>query len=364
MIVSISYFWVVKLFQRERSTVPNTQNAMRKANEKNHLHTTTDWETICFPVRSVPVEQVIKNPYQMIPSDRQRMIIGSLPRTADKPGQEAIFAVQSAGYSLVPNATLRDAVTRVLGPEQPVHIRYNRLGEYAINILLPDETTIGPNDIIQRQLTFTNSYTGKSQFTIQGKEMKQVRQQKIRIAFHRQICLNGMMGWADEFYSLDEYLNWLLTGKQSDQVRVKGLEWVTEEEETLSNFQHLFTHRDIDLDDFQAFLAAFLRDFTSYARRCESPTLNVFQSLQNCSIINREEAAQVVRKAGIPKTLVTAALERMEHEERLLDSLPNAWLLYNGVNHALFNGDTGLSMSARYQHDERAFHAISSRYLL
>ncbi|WP_375448330.1 hypothetical protein [uncultured Fibrella sp.] len=88
---------------------------MRKASEKNHLFTTTDWETICFPVKSVPVSQIINEPYRMIPPDRQRLIIGSLPATGNKTSQEAIFAVQSAGYSLVPNATLRDAVTQVLG---------------------------------------------------------------------------------------------------------------------------------------------------------------------------------------------------------------------------------------------------------
>jgi len=332
---------------------------MRKASENNQLLTTTDWETICFPVKSVSVGQVIREPYRMIPSDRQRIIVGNQPT-----GEQHIFAVQSAGYSLVPNATLRDAVTEVLGHDQPVHIRYNRLGEYAINVILPDETTIGPSDIIHRQLTFTNSYTGKSQFTMQGTEMKQIRKQKVRIAFYRQICTNGMMGWADEFYSLDEYLNWLITGKQNDQVNVKGLEWVTEQEEPTKDIRHIFTHRGIDLEQFQAFLVNFLRDFTNYAQQCESPTLDVFRVLQNTAITDREEAADVIRKVGIPKKLVTAAIERMEHEERLLSSVPNAWLLYNGINHALFNEDSGLTMPARYQHDERAFHAIANRYML
>lgn len=332
---------------------------MRKASENNQLLTTTNWETVCFPVKSVPVGQIIREPYRMVPSDRQRMIVGSHPT-----GEQRIFAVQSGGYSLVPNVTLRDAVTQVLGNDQPVNIRYNHLGEYAINVILPDETLISPNDIIHRQLTFTNSYTGKSQFTIQGTEMKRVRQQKVRIAFYRQICSNGMMGWADEFYSLDEYLNWLITGKQGNHVQVKGLEWVTEQQEPTQDFRHIFTHRGIDLEQFQAFLISFLRDFTSYARQCKSPTLDAFHALQNTVIINREEAAKVIRKVGIPKKLVTDALERMEHEERLLDSAPTAWLLYNGINHALFNSETSLNISARYQYDERAFHAITSEYLL
>lgn len=332
---------------------------MRKASEKNQLLTTTNWETICFPVKSVPVGQVVREQYNMVPSDRQRMIVGERPD-----GGRNIYAVQSAGYSLVPNAVLRDAVTEVLGYNQPVHIRYNHLGEYAINVILPDETTIGPNDIIQRQLTFTNSYTGKSQFTMQGTEMKQIRQQKVRIAFYRLICTNGMMGWADEFYSLDEYLNWLVTGKQSEHVNVKGLEWVTEQEEVTKDVQHIFTHRGIDLEKFQAFLVSFVRDFTHYAARSESPTVDVFRMMQDVVVTDPEEAATLIRKVGIPKKLVTAALERMAIEERLLGSTPNAWLLYNGVNHALFNEDSGLTMPARYHHDERAFHAITQQYVL
>jgi hypothetical protein len=336
---------------------------MRKANQHNYLLTTSDWETICFPVASVPVGRVITEPYRMIPTDRQRMIVGNPPVHEGQPGEKHIFAVQSAGYSLIPNATLRDAVVEALGLDQPVHIRYNHLGEYAINVILPDETTIGPNDVIHRQLTFTNSYTGKSQLTIQGTEMKRVRQQKVRVAFYRQICANGMMGWADEFYSLDEYLNWLVTGKQNDQVRVHGLEWVTEQEEPTKDIQRIFTHRGIDLARFQDFLTRFLIDFTAYARHCESPTLDVFRAMQNTIIADPDEAARVVRKIGIPKLLVEAALERMEQEERLLTSPPNAWLFYNGINHALFNEVTGLSLSARYHHDERAFHAIGHHYL-
>lgn len=164
---------------------------MRKAGKNNHLLTTTNWETICFPVQSIPARHILPDTYRMMPSDRQRLIVGTMRPTTGEPGEKRIFAVQSAGYSLVPNATIRDAVTDVLGPDQPVHIRYNQLGEYAINVILPDQTTVGPDDTIQRQLTFTSSYTGKSHFTIQGKEMKQVRQQKVRMAFYRQICTNG-----------------------------------------------------------------------------------------------------------------------------------------------------------------------------
>jgi hypothetical protein len=331
---------------------------MKKASH-NHLYTTSDWDTICFPVESVPVATVLPDSYIMMPSDRQRLIVGN-----QTDGQQRIFAVQSAGYSLVPNSTLQEAITEVLGADQPVHIRYSTSGEFAINVIFPDQLLVGRNDIIHRQLTFTNSYTGKSQFTIQGTEMKRVRQQKVRIAFYRQICTNGMMGWADEFYSLDEYLNWLITGKQGDGVNVKGLEWVTEQEETLNDVQHIFTHRGIDLKKFRSFLVRFLRSFSGYARQAPSPTLDAFRILQETPVTDLGEAAELIQQAGIPKKLVSAALGRMQLEERLLDSSANAWLLYNGVNHALFNETTGLTIPTRYQYDEWAFHAIASHYLL
>ena len=225
---------------------------MRKANTNNQLLTTSSWDTICFPVQSVPVDSVLDETYRMIPNDRQRLIVGTMPD--DK---RHIFAVQSPRYSLVPNAIIRDAVTEVAGGEQPVHIRYSRNGEFIINVLLPEQTTIGPNDIIQRQLTFTNSYTGKSQFTIQGTEMKRVRAQKVRVAYYRQICSNGMMGWADEFVSLDEYLNWLVTGTTLEKANVKGLEWVYGQAETVQDLHRIFTQFYQHYDN-QYFIFIFL----------------------------------------------------------------------------------------------------------
>jgi len=332
---------------------------MRKANVNNQLLTTDSWDTICFPVKSVPSRDILPDPYRMVPNDRQHFIVGTVPSE-----ERQIFAAQSPRYSLIPNSIIRDAVTEVTGIEQPVNIRYSRNGEYAINIILPDETTVGPNDVIQRQLTFTNSYTGKSQFTIQGTEMKRVREQKVRVAFYRQICSNGMMGWADEFVSLDQYLDWLVTGQTPEKAKVKGLEWVYESAETLRAYQHIFTHRGINLNQFRAFLVNFLRDFLRYAQDCPSPTQDVFTVMHDTAVTDRQEAAQLVRKVGVSQKLVDAAMERMAIEECVLGSGPNAWLLYNGVNHALFNGNSGLTLPARYALDEKAFHAIAAHYIL
>jgi len=279
---------------------------MRKANANNQLLTTTSWDTICFPVKSVPSREVLPDSHRMIPTDRQHFIVGTMPDE-----ERQIFAVQSPRYSLIPNSIIRDAVTEVAGAEQDVHIRYSRNGEFAINVLLPDETTVGPNDVIQRQLTFTNSYTGKSQLAIQGTEMKRVRQQKVRVAYYRQICSNGMMGWADDFVSLDQYLDWLVTGHTPENANVKGLEWVYESAETERAYQHIFTHRGINLKQFQAFLVNFLRDFMRYAKECPSPTHDVFTVLHDTAVTDRQEAAKLIRKVGVSQKLVKAAMERM-----------------------------------------------------
>lgn len=332
---------------------------MRIANSNSQLFTTDNWETICFPVKSVPSCDILPEPYRMVPNDRRHFIVGTMPDE-----ERQIFAAQSPRYSLIPNSVIRDAVTEVTGIEQPVHIRYSRSGEFSVNIILPDEATVGPNDVIQRQLTFTNSYTGKSQFTIQGREMKRVREQKVRVAFYRRICSNGMMGWADGFVNPDQYLDWLVTGQTPEKIKIKGLEWVYESAETLRAYQHIFTHRGINLNQFRAFLVSFLRDFLRYAQNCPSPTQDVFTVMQDRTVTDREEAARLIRKVGIPLKLVSAALERMALEERILDSGPNAWLLYNGVNHALFNGNSGLTIPARFALDEKVFHAVAASYVL
>ncbi|MCY7358414.1 MAG: hypothetical protein LH609_13330, partial [Rudanella sp.] len=191
-----------------------------------------------------------------------------------------------------------------------------------------------------------------------------VRQQKVRVAYYRQICSNGMMGWADDFVSLDQYLDWLVTGHTPENANVKGLEWVYESAETERAYQHIFTHRGINLKQFQAFLVNFLRDFMRYAKECPSPTHDVFNVLHDTAVTDRQEAAKLVRKVGVSQKLVEAAMERMAIEESVLATGPNAWLLYNGVNHALFNGNSGLTLPARYALDEKAFHAIASHYIL
>lgn len=85
--------------------------------------------------------------------------------------------------------------------------------------------------------------------------------------------------------------------------------------------------------------------------------------MTDLQVTDLEEATEIVRKVGIPKKLITIALERMELEQGMLQSSPNVWLLYNAVNHSLFNQATSMSVQDRFYADERVFHGLLTAYL-
>ena len=66
--------------------------------------------------------------------------------------------------------------------------------------------------------------------------------------------------------------------------------------------------------------------------------------MTDLQVTDVEKATETVQKVGIPKKLITAASERMELEKGMLESSANVWLLYNSVNHSLFNQFTLMSV--------------------
>jgi hypothetical protein len=226
---------------------------------------------------------------------------------------------------------------------------------------MPDALVIGKtgNDTIRKQLTFTNSYNGKTPFTIQGHEMRGIKSAVMRVSYYRQICSNGMMGWADEFISLDDYLRWLTNGMPAN-VKVKRFEERFEQKEE-EQFFRIFSHKGINLDKFQQFLVGLVINFSQIKK--ESSTSQVYNLMTDLQLTDLEEATEIVRKVGIPKKLIVAALERMELEQGMLQSPSNVWLLYNAVNHSLFNQSTSMSVQDRFYADERVFHGLLTEYL-
>jgi hypothetical protein len=59
--------------------------------------------------------------------------------------------------------------------------------------------------------------------------------------------------------------------------------------------------------------------------------------------------------------VIKQARERLRLEERLLNSPPSCWLLYNAVNYALFTARSSLTLNDRYRLDERVFHHLAAQ---
>lgn len=156
---------------------------------KNLLSHTSAWDKICFPVETVALEGLLPENYHVVATDRQRAIVGE-----KTDGSNQVFAIQSKSYSLIPNSLIRSVADECLGVDYELSVRYSLQGEFLIGIVLPDSLVIGKtsNDTIRKQLTFTNSYNGKTPFTIQGHEMRGIKSAAMRVSYYRQICRSGV----------------------------------------------------------------------------------------------------------------------------------------------------------------------------
>ena len=323
---------------------------------------TDDWEHICFPV-AVQAFSDIATGYTVAATDRQRLVVGQ-----PQPGQNVIYAVQSNEYTLIPNTVIRDVVQAVVGPSATLDARMSPLGEFSLNVIIPGHSlTIGNHrDTLHKNIMIQNSYNGKAPFRIQGsqlaKSFKKVRETRMKVSYYRLVCSNGLMGWSDDFLSMDEYLAWLLKGqpkKYVDTNRVRttideGYDLLTEEEELLLNRR--FNHKGLDLDWFGRMLERMLIDFVAAKG---SLTHQVYQQFAQHPI-TPANGQQLLIDAKLPKMLARQAISRMHEEERLLDTGANLWLLYNGANYVLNNQQSSLSMSDRSRQDEAIFHRLAA----
>ena len=267
----------------------------------------------------------------------------------------------------------------MLGPDHSALIRYTRKGEFQINLVLPEVITFqdeNQKDLLQRQITILNSYTGKSQIHLQATELKRVLSQRVRISYFRQICTNGLMAWADEFFTLDEYFDFLATGEKSadrrwnsnrqlDQYTQGQTSFEEYEEKEMTNLlRKSFSHRGLEENFFYEFLCEFLTSVVNMSKDQESLTLSVFDAMSRKPVLDNETAQKILIDANLPRKLAKAAIERMEAEALQLETAPNAWLLYNGANHALFNQQSSIALDGRYSMDKIMFDAVNTAYLL
>ena len=332
---------------------------------------TTKWDAICFPVKSEAVASLLPAGYALRATDRAQAIVGDMGEAGKQ-----VFAFQSADYSLIPNELLREVAERCL-PNHRLDVRYNDRGEFNLNLILPDEINITSGtanhqtqDRLYKSIILNNSYSGKTPFSLQGTAMKEHSithsGQHMKVSYYREICTNGLMGWADDFMSLDEYLTWLLNGQPSKHKRVekvKPAELVefthtkTEREvETLIKRQ--YAHKGLDLELFKKQLCQIFTTFSNAAPgQAQAPTIGVFQELAKKPA--PEQLAKVLAEISLPKALARDAMERMEYEEKQLGGGATLWLAYNAVNYALFNSKTSLSINDRFKLDESAFHKMA-----
>lgn len=181
----------------------------------------------------------------------------------------------------------------------------------------------------------------------------------MRVSYYRKVCTNGLMGWADDYYTVDEYLNWLAAGKPNKHRKIEKekeheLVEVTEREVKWEHeilLKRKFAHKGLDLVIFKQHLE---QAFQQFVQQRHSLTTEVYKQLSRKAVTGDRE--KLFADTKLPKKLATAALERLAHEEELLQTEANLWLAYNAANFALFNSKSSLAINDRFRQDEQLFH--------
>ncbi|HEV7378728.1 MAG TPA: hypothetical protein VGN64_02990, partial [Dyadobacter sp.] len=180
---------------------------------------TTSWEEICYPVNPVWLGELLPE-YEIMATDKQQLIVGQPFR-----GSKTIFGIQSADYTIIPNTLIREVVDKLFS-EYKLEIVYTSTGEFSIHIVLPGQLSIG-GEQLQRSMILTNSYNGKTPFSVQGKTLTTLVDGSASptTSLYREICQNGLIGWADSFSELPTYRSWLKQrgqGKEKKQIANRG----------------------------------------------------------------------------------------------------------------------------------------------
>lgn len=328
----------------------------------------SQWDDICFPVRAVPFTEVLPN-YDIVATDRQQLIIGE--PNGRKP---VVYAAQSNEYSIIPNSLLRQVTDRLIS-DYALDVRFTPNGEFVINVVTKGETfQIGKQtDTLTKSLVFNNSYNGKMPFKVQGTvvnttTVEKYQEARMRISYYRQVCSNGLMGWSDEFMNLDEYLNWLLKGKPKKYKDARETKTTFQEAHTYQQLvgqtteqalSRKFHHKGLDLMVFEQYLEKVISQFL---QQKSGLTLDIYQKMAKQQV-DQQQAEQLLVDAKLPKMLARQAMTRMAEEERLLESRPNIWLLYNAINYTLFTAQASMSINDRFRQDEAVFHDLAQMVL-
>jgi hypothetical protein len=309
-------------------------------------HVSNSWDDICYPVNPVWLADILPD-YDIIATDRQQLVVGQ-----PTGGRKTIFGIQSTDYDIIPNILIREVVDKLFA-EYSLQIKYTTTGEFSISIILPQELSIG-GERLQRSMILTNSYNGKTPFSIQGQTLTTMLDNNIKpgSSMYRAVCQNGLMGWADSFVALPDYQHWLKErplGKEKKQTP-KSTPAVKKEPGARK-----IHHSRLTPELFQQQLYELL---AGQNQQQTTLTATVYEHFQQRSVNRADES--LLKTLPIPVQLAKQAYERLRLEQRLLGADPSYWLMYNAVNHALFNARSSLTLNDRYKLDERVFHQLAA----
>ncbi|GGB95989.1 hypothetical protein [Dyadobacter sediminis] len=312
-------------------------------------HLSNSWDDICYPVHPVWLADILPD-YDIMATDRQQLIVGEPHH-----GRKTVFGIQSADYAIIPNILIREVVDKLFS-DYSLQIKHTTTGEFSISIIFPQELSIG-GERLQRSMILTNSYNGKTPFSIQGQTMTTMLDNDFvpGSSMYRAICKNGLMGWADSFVKLPAYRQWLLQGKQGKAKKPapksRPLIRQVQKDPKIRKIHHSRLTPELFKEQLYSLLVA---------QQETKPTLTatVYEHFQQKAVTRSDE--DLLKTLPIPVQLAKQAQERLRLEERLLGSNPSYWLMYNAVNHALFNARSSLTLNDRYKLDEQVFHQLAA----
>lgn len=305
-------------------------------------HVSNSWDDICYPVNPVWLADILPD-YDIIATDRQQLVVGQ-----PAGGRKMIFGIQSTDYDIIPNILIREVVDKLFS-EYDLQIKYTTTGEFSISIILPQELSIG-GERLQRSMILTNSYNGKTPFSIQGQTLTTMLDNNIKpgSSMYRAVCQNGLMGWADSFVALPDYQHWL---KERPQGKARKGTPAVKKEPGVRKIHHSRLTPELFQQQLYELLAG-------QNQQQATLTATVYEHFQQRSVNRADE--NLLKTLPIPVQLAKQAYERLRLEQRLLGADPSYWLMYNAVNHALFNARSSLTLNDRYKLDERVFHQLAA----
>ena len=311
----------------------------------------TAWEDICFPVEPLLLSDLLPD-YDIMATDRQKLIVGQLAG-----GRKTLFGIQSADYTIIPNRAIQEVVDELI-PDYQLLIKHTNTGEFSISIILPASLLVGTEQL-QRSLTITNSYNGKTPFSIQGQSLTALLDPSTHLgsSVYRNVCQNGLLGWADSFTDLVTYKTWLGHWAKGSQktTSAKTLSAPSRPQRSAPDIRKLHQSA-LTIPLFQQQLHELLVDHLTTGTTL---TATVYDHFLQTNMAGIHE--NVLQKLPVPVQLIKQARERLRLEERLLNSPPSCWLLYNAVNYALFTARSSLTLNDRYRLDERVFHHLAAQ---